>query len=212
MAVLLQAQGTELVDVASLDPRFVIDMMYARQDNFTGHVIYPVARCLLRPEVGQMLVQAQKYLDAHHPGYVMMIKDAYRPVHVQWMLWNVVKDTSMRDYVADPNSKVGSVHNYGAAVDLTLIDASKHEVDMGTIVDYLGDLAEPRYEERFVKEGKLTQVQVANRHMLRDAMLHAGFKTIPNEWWHFDALSKDDLIKTYTKLDIPLEDFGAKNP
>ena len=120
---LLAAAGSpELIDVQKLEPRWTLDIKYATADNFTGKVLYPRARCLLRPKVADMLLQAQRYLDTHHAGYVLLLKDCYRPVSVQWRMWEVVKNTPMQSYVADPNSKVGSVHNYGAAVDLTLAD------------------------------------------------------------------------------------------
>ncbi len=47
-------------------------------------------------------------------------------------MWKVVKGTSAQRYVANP--KRGSVHNYAAAVDLTLVDAQKNEMDMGNSI------------------------------------------------------------------------------
>jgi D-alanyl-D-alanine dipeptidase len=197
--------GEVVVDMAVLEPRLRLDIKYATPDNFTGKILYPVARCLLRKEVASMVVAAQRWLDEKRPGYVLMLKDCYRPVSVQKIMWEVVKDTPMRGYVANPYGKTGSVHNYGCAVDLTLADAAGAEVDMGTPYDHLGILAQPRHEERFVAEGKLTAAQVEMRHVLRDAMVAGGFHTIPNEWWHFDALQGQTLRGRYGKLDIPLD-------
>lgn len=206
LALSLAASARELVDVTTLEPRLRLDIKYATADNFTGQVLYPAARCLLRPKVADMLLAAQRYLDAHHPGHTLLLKDCYRPVSVQHRMWAVVKDTPMRGYVADPSSKVGSVHNYGCAVDLTLAGVDGKELDMGTPYDHLGILAEPRHEERFVAEKKLTQEHVKARRILRDAMVKGGgFKKIPNEWWHFDALQGETLRRTYDKLDIPLD-------
>lgn len=201
-----------LVDVATLDKRWKLDVKYATTDNFTGRVLYSSARCFLRPKPAQMLLEAQKWLDANHPGYVLMLKDCYRPVSVQRLMWDVVKGTPKQGYVADPNSKYGSVHNYGCAVDLTLMDTKGAEVDMGTAYDHLGRLAEPRHEEEYLSAGTLTKAQVAMRHVLRDAMLHAGFKAIPNEWWHFNALVGEQLRAAYTPLDVPFEALGAGKP
>jgi zinc D-Ala-D-Ala dipeptidase len=194
----------ELADVTKLDARFVLDIRYATTENFTGKKLYPVGRCLLRPEVGDMVLAAQHYLDARHPGFVLMFKDCYRPASIQFVLWQAVVGTPMQGYVADPNGKTGSVHTYGAAVDLTLAKDGK-EVDMGTPYDHLGPLAEPRHEQRFVSEGKLSRVQVNDRKKLRDAMVHAGFHVIDHEWWHFDALQGAALRKRYDKLDVGLE-------
>ena len=44
-----------LVDVAEHVPRAVLDLRYATADNFTGKVLYPTARCLLRREVADRL-------------------------------------------------------------------------------------------------------------------------------------------------------------
>jgi zinc D-Ala-D-Ala dipeptidase len=141
----------------------------------------------------------------HAQGYVLMFKDCYRPASVQLKMWDVVKGTPMAPYVADPHSKTGSVHNYGAAVDITLIDAQGKEVDMGTPHDFLGELAEPRLEERFLQEGKLTAEQIKNRRILRAAMVDGGkFLQLDFEWWHYDALRGDALRATYQKLDVPL--------
>ncbi|MBI3178725.1 MAG: M15 family metallopeptidase [Deltaproteobacteria bacterium] len=203
--VLALAASADLVDVAKLDARFRIDVKYATTDNFTGKKLYPVGRCVLRREVASGAQKAQAHLDAQHPGYVLLFKDCYRPVHVQLIMWEVVKGTAMQSYVANPHSKTGSVHNYGAAVDLTLAGPDGSEVDMGTPYDHLGILSEPRHEERFVKEGKLTAAQVQNRRRLRDAMLAGGFKTIPNEWWHFDWLQGAELRARFEKLDVALD-------
>ncbi len=206
LLVSLLAADAELVDPTQLEPRLLLDIKYATRDNFTGEKLYPVARCLLRPAVADMLVRAQHYLDAHHPDYVLLLKDCYRPESIQRRMWQVVAGTPMQGYVANPSSKTGSVHNYGAAVDLTL-SKDGHEVDMGTPYDHLGVLAQPRYEERFVGEGKLTSQQVANRKVLRDAMVQGGgFKMIRNEWWHFDALQGVALRARYSKLDVPLDE------
>lgn len=204
-----EKENPVLVDPTTLDPKIQIDIKYATEDNFTKVVLYPVARCLLRPEVAAKVVEAQAYLDAHHPGYVLLLKDCYRPVSVQKKMWEVVKDTPMRNYVANPYSKTGSVHNYGCAVDLTL-SKDRKEVDMGTPYDHLGKLAEPRHEERFLKEGELTAQQVAHRRVLRDAMTKGGgFKIIRNEWWHFDAYQGSDLRGRYSKLDVPLDALSS---
>jgi D-alanyl-D-alanine dipeptidase len=203
------ADTADLVDVATLDARWKLDVKYATTDNFTGRVLYNSARCFLREKPAQSLVKAQKWLDVNHKGYVLMLKDCYRPVSVQRLMWDVVKGTPKQGYVADPNSKYGSVHNYGCAVDLTLMDASGNEIDMGTPYDFLGKLAEPRHEETFLAEGKLTQKQIDNRHILRDAMVAGGFKTIPNEWWHFNYLTGEELHAAYKPLDVPFEQLST---
>ncbi|MBW2736617.1 MAG: M15 family metallopeptidase [Deltaproteobacteria bacterium] len=163
------AKKEPLVDVSALDKRWVMDIRYATTKNFTGKVLYPAARCLLLASVAKKLPKAQAYLDKHAKGMRLMFKDCYRPLSAQKKMWEIVKGTPKARYVANP--KRGSIHNYGAAVDLTLANKMGHELDMGT--PFLG---------------KLTQAQVDNRRLLRRAMVHAGFKQLSIEWWHFDGI------------------------
>lgn len=196
--------GDELVDATAIEPRWKLDVRYATTDNFTGQVLYPVARCVLRREVAEMLKKAQGYLDQKHPGYVFRLKDCYRPRSVQVRMWNVVKGTPSQGYVANPHGATGSVHNYGAAVDLTLNGPDGEEVDMGTPYDSFQRLAQPRYEDEYLRAGKLSEQQVVHRRILRSAMRHAGFRPIRNEWWHFDAFQGRALRARYSIMDIPL--------
>ena len=195
-----------LVDVAGLDARFVLDIRYATADNFFGEQVYPEARCILRRDVAKQVTKAQRWLDAHHPGLRLLFKDCYRPDPIQHVLWDAVKGTSKAAYVANPNTKTGSIHSYGAAVDLTLADAQGEELDMGTPYDHLGKLAEPRHEARFLARGELTQAQVDRRLILRRAMTEGGgFVMINNEWWHFNAAPAAEVRKKYRRLSVPFE-------
>jgi len=213
VALLLGADDAPvLVDVTKVDSRIALDLRYATADNFAHTVLYSEARCLLRPDVAQMLKRAQDALSAAAPGNTLLLKDCYRPVSVQRKLFDVVKGTSSQGYVADPNSAVGSVHTYGCAVDLTMRDPKGHEVDMGTPYDFLGALAQPRFEPKFLKTGQLTPLQVKTRKVLRKAMQTAGFKTIRNEWWHFDALQGSALRARYQPLDLPLTVADPSTP
>ncbi len=111
------------------------------------------------------------------------------------LLWNKVKGTQQQNYVANPTR--GSLHNYGFAVDLSLMDAQGREVDMGTPFDAFTPMAEPRVEAQMLREGKLTETQVGNRKILREAMEEMGFRQLPIEWWHFDALPADRVRSAY---------------
>lgn len=193
-----------LVDVLPLHPAFRADIRYATKDNFFGKAVYAEARCLLRPQVAARMVKAQTWLDQHHPGHGLLFKDCYRPHSVQFILWDAVKGTDQARYVANPHGKVGSIHSYGAAVDLTLVDREGRELDLGTPYDFLGRLAEPRHEAEYLKNGQLTPAQVENRRILRQAMkVGGGMHTIPNEWWHFDEAPRDEIRRRYQRLDFP---------
>lgn len=176
-----------LVDLLELDPTFVLDIRYATPRNFTGEILYPVARCLLRPDVAERLVRVHERLA--HEGLRLRIFDCYRPLSIQRRLWALVPDER---YVADPAK--GSRHNRGAAVDLTLADSSGAALPMPTEYDDFTPQAHRDY-------GGGDPLRLANRERLERAMAAEGFEGLPTEWWHFDAAGwKDHAI-----LDVPLD-------
>ena len=65
-------------------------------------------------------------------------------------------------------------------VRLTLIEAATgREADMGGAFDYFGRRSHSDFTEG------LSSVQIANRRILREAMVAAGFEPLAEEWWHF---------------------------
>lgn len=180
-------QQAGLVNVQTLDPTLMVDLRYATTDNFVQKNMYGnLASCYLQPTVAQRLIKAQQQLQKQHPNYSLLLLDCARPLSVQQQLWNVVKGTPKQKYVASPTKH--SIHNYGVAIDLTIINTQANaQLDMGTPYDYLGKLAQPRYNQLHLDEGKLNQQQVDNRNLLKTVMQQANFRPIPNEWWHFDG-------------------------
>lgn len=192
-------QQQKLVNVQTVDPSILVDLKYSTTDNFTGKEVYgDLTRAYLQPMAAQKLARASKALQKKHPDLRLLVYDAARPRAAQWNLWNALPDLSeneRRKYVADP--RLGSIHNYGCAVDLTVADASGKPLDMGTKYDFFGELAYPSQEARLLKAGKLTKAQIANRQLLRAAMQQAGFSGIEYEWWHFNALSRTRAKATF---------------
>lgn len=185
-----------LVDVRTIEPSLLVNLKYARADNFMGENVYgDLRRCYLHPEPALMLKEAQVCLQARNPGLGLLMLDGVRPRSVQRRMWKLVKGTPKQPYVANPAR--GSMHNYGAAVDVTIARADGTLLDMGTGVDHFGILAQPREEERFLAEGKLSAEQVANRRLLRNVMIEAGFQPLAIEWWHFNAFDKDETRRRY---------------
>ncbi|HYR59136.1 MAG TPA: M15 family metallopeptidase, partial [Chthoniobacteraceae bacterium] len=101
---------------------------------------------------------------------------AYRPAWAQRQLWNAVRDL---EYVVEP-SGIGSLHGWGAAVDVTLVDARGREVRMPTDFDAFSDAAHSNYR------GDDPEI-VSNLATLKRAMATAGFNHIHDEWWHYSA-------------------------
>ena len=196
----LALPAESLVDIKTVDSSIKLDMVYATPHNFVHRRIYPQARCLLRPQVAEALHKAQLYLTRKRPGFFLLLKDCYRPIHSQRRLFKAVVGTAKQKYVANPDKGLGSVHSYGAAVDVTLVDATGRELDMGTPHDFLGPLAEPRREAYFLARGVLTPTQQSG----------GRFYSISNEWWHFDAARGRALRRLYKPLDLPTAAFRSK--
>jgi len=145
-----------------------------------------------------MLKNAVVELQKQHPGFSFLIFDVLRPLSAQQKLWDHVVGTAQQDYIADPVKR--SIHNFGMAVDLTVIDERGQALDMGTEFDSFQDLAQPQLESRFLQEGRLLEIHVKNRLILRRAMLSAGFLQLPHEWWHYNAESGDDVRAQYSVI------------
>lgn len=175
----------------------VVDLRYAGTNNFTGENLYgPFNRLFLHKRAADKLKAAAALLKHEHHGFKFIIFDGLRPRSVQYVLWQKVAGTPQEKYVADP--KKGSIHNYGLAIDLSVVDEKGRELDMGTGFDSFTPLAEPQLEAQKLASGELTQAQLDNRMILRRAMEEAGFKVLPDEWWHFDALPADLVHKQFT--------------
>ncbi len=185
-----------LVDVQTLDSTIRVELKYADTSNFMKANVYgDLRKCYLQPQAAQKLAAASAYLRKHHPDLRLLVVDGLRPRHVSQRMWDTVYGTPMQRYVANP--RWGSMHNYGCAVDLTLVDTTGRRLDMGTPIDHFGPLAQPALEKKFLESKKITSEQVANRAILRKTMKAAGFHPIAIEWWHFNAFEKDYIRKHY---------------
>jgi D-alanyl-D-alanine dipeptidase len=189
-----------LIDIQSLDERILVNLKYSSKDNFFGEDVYgDLELAYLQPEVAGALIKANEILKNENPNLSLLVYDAARPLSVQKILWtwlDSLSTTERKNYVADPD--IGSIHNYGCAVDLTIYDLeSQRPLDMGTVYDYFGDLAYPRLEREMLNNGKLSLKQLNNRILLRTVMQNAGFTPITSEWWHFNYYSRKIAATKY---------------
>ena len=119
------------VNIAEADSSIAIDLMYTRADNFTGTILYEdLKEAYLHPDAMKSLKQAQRLLKEQYPGYSLIVYDAARPLSVQQKMWDVVKGTSKYIYVSNP-SRGGGLHNYGLAVDISILDDKGTPLPMG---------------------------------------------------------------------------------
>jgi zinc D-Ala-D-Ala dipeptidase len=166
--------GGPLVDIRSVDPTIIVELRYAGQNNLVGYPLYPRGTCAVaRPEVASGLAAAQAFLRRYQFG--LKIWDAYRPVTVQEKLWHASHN---RDYVANPEIGIGSLHSWGIAVDATLVDTWNRPVRMPSDFDDFTPAAMWRYV------GPHADIR-AHVHLLQIAMRNAGFWGLRTEWWHF---------------------------
>ena len=196
----LLAQG--LVDIQTVIPGIQVALKYSTEDNFFKQDVYgDHVRCYLQPVAATMLAKAQEGLQSEYPNLSLLVYDGVRPISVQQLLWdNLDKPDSIKPlYVSDP--KIGGLHNFGVAVDLTIMDMKTGKpLDMGTPLDFFGYPAYPDRELQMLAEKKITRSQVANREMLRKVMKGAGFTGIGSEWWHFNAFSRKEAGEKFTLI------------
>lgn len=143
--------------------------------------------CMMRKSVVPRLLKADALLPA---GFHLKIIDSYRPLSAQRKIWKqLFRDIRKRPgisemeaeletdkWVANPD-KIIPQHCTGGALDLTIVDRSLEELDMGSPVNTAG--------RKSVTNAKLTQKERVNRNLLIRVMSRAGFANYKREWWHW---------------------------
>lgn len=183
----------DIVAINTLRTDIYIELKYATIDNFMKRILYPNAKHLfLEKSVALRLFKCQDYLTSLDSNLHLLVYDGLRPLRVQQLMWDALDSIPVKERVKFvSNPKNGSLHNYGAAVDLTICSNDSVVLDMGAGYDDLNLIAYPKFEKQFLDSGKLTLIQVSNRQLLRKVMRSQGFKNISTEWWHFNAFSRE---------------------
>ena len=189
------------INVAEADSSIAVSLMYASPENFTGERLYEDLReAYLHPDAMACLLKAQQLLRKRRPGCRLIVYDAARPMSVQQKMWVAVKRTDKKIYVSNP-ANGGGMHNYGLAVDVSILNEDGTPLPMGTPVDHLGKEAHITTEEILVKKGIITEEQRQNRLLLRNVMTESGFRTLPTEWWHFNYCSRPVARRNYRPIE-----------
>lgn len=163
----------------------------------------------LRQKVLDNLITAQTKLQQDYPGWRILIFDAYRPIAVQQFMVDYTFAETLKaegltldspaltaakreeilelvyQFWAVPSLDPATPppHSTGAAVDVTLVDASGKTVDMGSPIDELSARSYPNY---FCdRTDTLAQEYHQHRQLLAKVMLSVGFRQHLHEWWHF---------------------------
>lgn len=212
-----------LVDVVSLSEQqcetpILGKLAYACEENFVGRVIdgyCPKAAdvILLAKQAASALCQVQNALNQQ--GFGLYIFDAYRPLRAVkdfavWFRAPVANDYEQerqkihypylekadlvtQGYIPDTVSR----HNFGRAVDLTLIDLNDHAfLKMGACFDFFDELS-----HHTATAEQLGEETYQNRQLLLNVMQEHNYQPYPTEYWHFDY----HLIETEEPMDLPID-------
>ncbi|MFH2116265.1 MAG: M15 family metallopeptidase [Spirochaetota bacterium] len=180
-----------LVDLSLACPEVRVDMRYATDRNFFKARLYDGDRAWLLEPTARKLSQAASLAAVR--GLLIVVLDAYRPLAVQDLMWRMLPDPA---FVA-PSSR-GSIHNRGAAVDVTLAYEDGSPVAMPSEFDDFSERASHGY--RGTGTGTLE-----GRDFLRVCMESAGFKAYDAEWWHYT----DPETRNYPLLNLSLSQLVA---
>ncbi|MDO4692544.1 MAG: M15 family metallopeptidase [Porphyromonadaceae bacterium] len=191
-----------LVDMGSLEPSIRVELKYSTSDNFVGQDMYGSLECAyLERGFASRIARAQRLLSKRRKGYRLLIYDAARPMSVQAAMYALVEGTPLRIYVAP--AKRGGRHNYGVAVDLTIIDAKGKPLDMGSPFDHFGPEAHVGREDELVKAGRMSSEVRDNRRLLYSIMSEVGLRPYDKEWWHYqERIPMTEVRRRYKRLDF----------
>ncbi len=188
------AEKKGMADVRKAARGVVVDLRYATAENITGSPLYPADMpCLLRASTAVKLAKAHAALRAQGCG--LKVWDAWRPLEAHRRLYAAKAKTNLFQNPAHGWSR----HCGGIAVDVTLVDRKGRELPMPSGFDET--LAASTLQQR-LSDPVIQQ----NLRLLNNAMTAAGFKALPDEWWHFD-----DLDFLYEPIPVVLsKDIGVK--
>lgn len=185
--------NSEFINLKTL-PNVRIDLRYNGLNNFMQEDLYQgFGEAYLHQWAFAKMQLASKTLARENPNLNFLVFDALRPRSVQKKMCRFVEHTPYKNYVAD--AELGSLHNFGMAIDLTLTDQDLRELDMGSEFDDFSELSQVKIEKQLLAAGKLSAQQIENRLLLRNVMQAAGFQQLPHEWWHYNALDSESVRK-----------------
>lgn len=196
------------MEVQAAIPDLVVDLRYAKTNNFVGQKVpgYHSEKAILSVAATTALAKVQNELKIY--GLGIKFFDGYRPQQavnhfVQWA--KMPNDTLMKAQYYPNLSKSmlfeqqyiasRSGHSRGSSIDLTLIHFNTcQELDMGSSYDFFGEISNLDYWD-------LTQKQIWNRQLLQKVMKRHGFRSYAQEWWHF-TLHDEPFPNTYFNFPI----------
>ncbi|MDR1009511.1 MAG: M15 family metallopeptidase [Rickettsiales bacterium] len=164
----------QLVKIDS--PYFILDLSYAKDDNFLKHAFYHkfgISACYVHRDLMPMMIRLEQEL--YERNLRALVFDCFRPQEVQEYMWKFKPDPR---FVANPAK--GSLHSKGLALDIGLADSKGQKLEMATAVDQFVPSSSHSYE---CKPEEAARCE--NRTLLKEIMERSGFRAIKHEWWHY---------------------------
>ena len=190
-------------DASAAIPDLVIDMRYFGSENFVGRRIagYEAPICLLTQETLRSLAAVQERLNSL--GLGLKVFDCYRPKRAvaDFAAWarRPTDQARKADYYPNVDKSqlfdLGYIaersgHSRGSTLDVTMVNArTGAEVNMGSSYDLFDPISWPAATT-------VSRAAQANRMLLQDTMIKAGFRPLKEEWWHF-TLENEPYPETY---------------
>ena len=200
----------DFIDLKEIMPNLRSDLRYFGDNNFVGQPIegYNAAKVLLTKDAAYALKKVQDELE--RLGFGLLIYDAYRPQRatdhfVKWaedgsdnaMKMQYYPNIDKKDLFAKGYISVKSGHSRGSTVDLTIVSLkTKQILNMGSPYDLFDEMSSTSHTETITKN------QHSLRMLLKRRMEKHGWKSNPQEWWHF-TLENEPFPTTY--FDFPVE-------
>jgi D-alanyl-D-alanine dipeptidase len=173
----------DLVQITEEEFEVKLDIKYATKNNVCEKKLYTKPICFLHKDAIKPLKTAIQL--AKNQGLKLKIFDAYRPFEVQKFMYEQFgNDDYKKSFFSNPISGP-TPHCRGVAIDLTLIDESNQELEMGSGFDELSDLSYHANQEISTKAQK-------NRFILMGIMLSSNWDFYDREWWHYQLFNPRD--------------------
>jgi D-alanyl-D-alanine dipeptidase len=124
----------------------------------------------LRVVEGHRSVSDQRAIIARYSAEVCRLRPGVSPHQLHHLVSRFVAPVEVAPHVA------------GAAVDLTLVDVTGDELDMGTAID-----ATPEQSDGacYFSAGNISPDARAHRRLLAAVLRPLGLVNYPTEWWHW---------------------------
>ena len=176
----------DFVNINETNSRVDIHLgLFYSNNEFCEENLYKENIAFLHFQTARKLEIASEIAQKHN--LKLRIYDAYRPYSITKKL-NQLFPNLEDGLLADNN---GSWHNVGRAVDITLIDENKKELNMPTRPQELTEKA---------------SMQNDNSILLKKIMNEAGFVSYAKEWWHFFDFFDEDGNRIHL-ANLELYDF-----